>query len=83
MTDRRLIFEAIDRERDFQDRKWGTIHGRPHEIATWLVILRAELAEAEQAWLKEGHPNALRELLQVVAVGVACLEQHGVYERFD
>lgn len=81
MTDRRLIYEAIDRERDFQDRKWGHLHTRRHQIPTWLFILRKELEEAEMGWLKDGDDQALRELLQVIAVGVACLEQYQVVER--
>ena len=79
LTDRRLIFEAIERERDFQDRKWGT--GRNHAIPSWLLILRKELDEAEIGWCKEGEQQSLRELLQVIAVGIACLEQHGIVER--
>ena len=79
MTEQQLIFEAIGRERDFQDRKYGA--GRLHNIPGWLLILRKELEEAEIAWCKEGDANALCELLQVIAVGVACLEQHGISER--
>lgn len=81
MTDRRLIFEAIDRERDYQDRKWGPLHTHKHEIPGWICIMREELREAEQGWLKDGDDQALRELIQVLAVGVACLEQYRVVER--
>lgn len=34
------------------------------------------------AWVKhDGSREALKEILQVVAVGAACLEQHGVVEQ--
>lgn len=73
------IFEASLRERAYQDAKWGN---KPHEVPGWLLIMRAELEEAMHAWVKhDGSREALKEILQVVAVGVACLEQHGVVER--
>ena len=76
------IFNAIDRERQYQDKKWGTIESRPHSVAEWLLILESELTEAKQAWIKKnGDHSALMELVQVAAVAVACLEQHGVVER--
>lgn len=76
------IIAAIDRERAYQDNKWGTIQEHPHDVAAWILIMRSELAEAEQGWVKgNGDRDALAEILQVIAVGVACLEQHGVVER--
>jgi hypothetical protein len=76
------IVGAICRERDYQDDKWGSLDENPHTVAEFLLIMESELAEAKQAWVKgHGDQDALRELLQVVAVGFACLEQHGVVER--
>ncbi|RIK26954.1 MAG: hypothetical protein DCC55_39670 [Chloroflexi bacterium] len=73
------IFQAIARERRYQDDKYGP---KPHTVANFLLIMEAELDEAKRAWVKsEGDQNALREILQVIAVGVACLEQHGIVER--
>ena len=44
--------------------------------------MESELAEAKEAWVHNGgNEEALREILQVVATGVACLEQHGIVER--
>jgi hypothetical protein len=73
------IFNAIQRERAFQDAKYG--QGRKHELPAWFLIMRRELEEAEAAWCKEGDARAVEELLQVVAVGVAALEYHGFKER--
>jgi hypothetical protein len=73
---RARVFEAINDERAYQDQKWGTIEEHPHSVAEWLLIMKGELAEAMDAWVKApGDCEALREILQVVAVGVACLEQ--------
>lgn len=73
------IIEAIRREREYQDQKWGV---KPHTVGNFLLIMEGELEEAKQGWRKgTGDTDALRELLQVIAVGIACLEQHGVVER--
>ncbi len=70
---------AIEREREYQLDKWGD---QPHEVGAWLTILRGELQEAEEAWCETpGDDAALCEILQRVAVGVACLEKHGVLAR--
>lgn len=76
---RGTIFDRISRERDYQDVKWGD---NPYTVGEWLLIMQAELDEAKQAWVKNrGDMKALEEILQVVSVGVACLEEHGVVER--
>ena len=78
----RGVYEAIEDERAYQDRKWGTIQDHPHTVAEWLLILESELAEAKQAWVKgDGATAALREVVQVAAVAFACLEQHGAIAR--
>jgi len=87
VTDQQAIFDAIKRERDYQDEKWGSPLVNPHEIPAWLMIMRRELNEAMDEWTrrkgKTANQEALKEILQVIAVGVACLEQHGVIERDD
>jgi len=79
---RERAIEAIGRERDYQDKKWGGIRKHPHTVGEWLLIMESELQEAKDGWCRgRGDEDALKEVLQVVAVGVACLEQHGVVER--
>lgn len=78
------ILTAVVRERTYQDRKWGTIQDHPHTIMEWLVIMEEELGEAKRAWARGGagaEVAAMQELLQVVAVGFAAMEQHGIQER--
>ncbi len=77
-----MIFDAVKRERIYQDRKHGPIEQHGHTVAEWLMIMQLELDEAKLAWAKSsGDDNALREALQVVATGIACFEQHGFVER--
>jgi hypothetical protein len=102
---RSQIFEAILREREFQDKKYGpvleptysleggekVVDGQVqgpggHELAAWTLIVEKELDEAKDAAIHGGHQkpsgrNGIRaELIQVAAVCVAALEQHGVTE---
>jgi hypothetical protein len=80
--ERAKVYEAIDSERLHQDRKWGTIDEHPHEVGAWLTIMRCLLAKAETEWsTKADDCAALREIRQILAVGVACCEQYGVETR--
>jgi hypothetical protein len=57
-----------------------------HELGTWLIILEKELEEAKRAAVHGGSKetsgrNSIRsELVQIAAVCVAALEQHGLEE---
>ena len=76
------VYAAVDTERDFQDRKWGTIEQHPHEVGAWIALMESLLAHARDAWA--GNPDdreALKGIRKVVAVGVACGEQHGMQCR--
>lgn len=87
------IFAAIMAERQFQDKKYGPIltpQGNQgpggHELAAWTLIIEKELEEAKNAAIHGGFANtsgrnSIRaELIQVAAVCVAALEQHGLEE---
>ncbi len=74
------IMAAVTRERDYQDAK----HPGAKPVTGFLLIMRAELEEAIDAWVNSQSGDdaaALREVLQVVAVGFQCLEQYGIVER--
>lgn len=74
---RRQVFEAIEKERFYQDDKWG--RDRPQSLPGYLLIAQAELNEAIAGWIKNGQGRSapLHELTQVAAVIVACLERYG------
>lgn len=94
------VFEAIAKEREWQDQKYGPVLDFPrdgigemlqgpggHELGTWLVILEKELEEAKTALVhggskaKQGRDTIRAELVQIAAVAVAALEQHGLQEE--
>lgn len=85
------IYEAILREREFQTEKYGEVvdqHGMAgpggHDLTGWLLVLDKELAEAKTAATGHGKRTATgrnttrAELIQIAAVCVAALEQHGL-----
>ena len=81
--DRQRVYRAIDTERDFQDRKWGTTAQHPHEVGGWITIMRKLLTDAESAWASSaGDGASLMEIRKVIAVGIACCEQHGIENRW-
>ena len=74
---REQVYAQIDRERDYQDVKWGS--DKRQSLAGYLIILQKELNEAVDGWMKDspGRNAPLNEITQVAAVAVACLEQYG------
>ena len=80
--DQKAVFEAIASERDYQDRKWGTPSEHPHEVGGWLTLIATHLRRAQDAWASaNSDAEALTALRKVLAVGVACGEQHGLRGR--
>jgi hypothetical protein len=76
------IHESIAGERRYQDQKWGTIGDHPHEVGGWFTLMRKLLNDAEAAWAGSNNDHdALCELRKVLAVGIACAEQHGLPVR--
>lgn len=80
--ERSEVYAVVDGERDYQNREWGTIEQRPKQVGSWLTLMRHCLAKAESNWAtSRGDESALHEIRKLVAVGVACMEQHGAVKR--
>ena len=78
----RKVLSAVHDERVFQNRKWGSVTDHPHEVGGYLTIMRKLLTDAEAAWASSrGDEGSLDEIRKVVAVGIACMEQHGAVPR--
>lgn len=79
----KLFFEEavkeVEAERDFQDTKWGPVSHNGHSIGEWILLIEAELIEAKLALIKggEGRDNVMHEILQIAALGIAAVQQHG------
>jgi NTP pyrophosphatase (non-canonical NTP hydrolase) len=74
------VVESLKQEREHQDKKWGSLEEKQQTLAGYMLVIKKELAEAEDGWMKniEGKHSALSEIRQVAAVAIACLQQHGI-----
>lgn len=88
MTTRQEVYEAIDTEREYQDRVWkdhagGTESPNPLSIGEWILCMEEYLAEARVEWTGEPKPEVktLETIRKVGAIAVHCMEQHGAPKR--
>jgi len=83
------VFEAIDAERGFQDKKWGTdpeVDGcilPGDNVHAQHTVLSEEVGEAAEAILEGDRMGRLRELVQVAAVSAAIIQFHYTPEEVD
>ena len=77
------VVESIRVERRYQDKTHGSIEDAPHEAGTWILLIEAELAEANSALIKggRGRDTWTNELIQVAALCCAAVEQHGFIDK--
>lgn len=71
------IYRELDAERQHQFVLW---RDKPHSVGDWLIIIDRELNEAKEGWMKnkaERH-SAMSEIMQIAAVCIAAMEQHGI-----
>lgn len=81
---RERVFEAIKGERRYQEMKWGDLVDHPQSVGAYLTLMRVHLTRAENAWAGANNDmEALDCLRKVLAIGVACGEQHGMPLRID
>ncbi len=84
MIERGKVYQAINSERDYQDRKWGNTlsGGRPgngdrsvDEFALYVAGYTNDLVEAAS---HSGNQLAKLDIIRKIAgLCVACMEQHG------
>ena len=78
------VFLAIEEEREYQMRRWGSPPGveRSKDVPTFLTFMQHYQTEAVRHATKDGNTvNARDAIRKIVALGVACLEQNGVVPR--
>lgn len=75
------VMQAIQSEREYQEAKWP---GHNHSVSGWLLIMDKCMTDAKRAYVTgHGDSSALHEIRQVVAVGVAAMEQCGALKRVE
>ena len=79
-TSLEAVIAAIRVERAYQDRIWGgKEHDAQHPPQAWIaLILEHGLAADRETHSPDGLPFFLKEVRQIAALCVACLEVHGL-----
>lgn len=87
-TSRTNVFHALDTERDYQLRRWGfrqpngTMREAEHSVCDFITYMQHYMTKTLAAASEvAGNDAALEMMRKVVALGVACFEQHGIAPR--
>lgn len=85
-TSRAEAYAALDSERDYQDMRKDRDNGQPsHSPEEYLVYMQDYLNEAlhtsARTWGPEAKVAVMEIVRKVTALGVACMEDHGVAQR--
>ena len=69
------VIDALNAELLYQNEKWGERHIRNQTVEGHLLVLRKELQEAEDGWMKNltGRNSVESEITQVAAVAIQAL----------
>lgn len=85
---RSKVYEALDSERAYQDRKWNedtTTSGGKHSLEEWLVYIEDYRLEAAHIVTRNSRQVADPQVLEIIrkigAMCVAAMEQHGAPHR--
>lgn len=90
MPNRDEVYDVIDSERDYQDRKWNcetTPTCGKHSVTEFLVYMRDYCEEALHHISRNADPDAttsaLENVRKITALGVSCMEQNGAPHRLE
>ena len=79
---RAAVYDAINSERYYQEQKWGILEEHQQSVGAYLTLMRVHLSKAESAWAgSSDETEALAGIRKVLAIGVACGEQHELPKR--
>jgi len=82
---RNEVYEVINAERDYQDRRFPAINGVSASPEGFLYIVEELLGQARTKWVGTDTPKdkevALDFLRKIAATGVRAMEQHGAVKR--
>lgn len=76
---RPFVYCAIDGERDYQDKRWGT-HTKPG-IGDFIALIDEYSERARKAWAEGNDGPALHHMRKIAALAVRAMEIHGAQTR--
>lgn len=86
MEDRKKVYFAIDEERDYQDEqpRQGRFETKVYSVGEEIVMMEVYLRRAAEGFTDNyGDGVALHVIRKVVALGVRCMENHGIKRRHE
>jgi len=88
MATRQEVYDAINGERDYQNRKWNpqtTTSDGIHSLEEWYTYIEDYVNEAKHILSRlpkqEADLQALHIMRKVAAMAVCAMEQHGASQR--
>ena len=83
MTQRQKVYEAIDAERDYQDRLGpDRSDGASRSVGDYCVMISAYTQKLLSAWTDNpGNEQALDVMRKIAGIAVHCMEDHGIVQR--
>ena len=69
---RQQIFDNINAERDYQDKKWGVLFDDKNTLNDWVTYINRYLASAAANGVSK--PDQYKQLLKAATIAVAALE---------
>ena len=81
---RQEVYEAINSERDYQDKKWGVTDDpnyESYEPSQFLIDIEIHLNKAKQANYNVDKNGVMNELRKIGALAVKCGEVHNMPKR--
>jgi hypothetical protein len=81
---RQEVYELIDGERDYQDKRWP--HDAPdvgsHDVGTYILFMKGYVNKAiETACFSARHEQCIEHFRKIAALAVRCMEGHGAMPR--
>lgn len=85
MHDRKLVYNVIDEEREYQDSLPLTrTDGSSKTVGDYVVMMQYYQNQLVEEWtMNPGDKAALNVIRKIAAIAVHCMEDHGVEKRFD
>lgn len=79
-------YDAINSERDYQDRLWtesGANGNGILSIGEQILLIEEYVTQARHSWSREAQPemNALNIIRKIAGIAVHCMEDHGSPKR--
>lgn len=79
--DRQEIYKIIDKERDYQNARWGHENDKTYTLDGWNHLIGNYAREADHHLFNKDPDAYMRTMRKLAAITIAMFEHQGVPER--